>query len=122
MPFTMSRMGKNDRMKKEQKRAEYLVATLGEIAGRSRDSVDRRGKTGKHDDRDGEKRCFNCDKTGHFARDCKTPCKYCNQVGHNHRICRHKGKGRRDNRGGKGEKNNRRPQPDSGKEEKEDEA
>lgn len=66
---------------------EYLIANLGEIAGRSRDSVDRRGKTGRHADKDGVKRCFNCDRTGHLARNCKTPCKHCDRVGHNHRNC-----------------------------------
>uniref|UniRef100_A0A674A8X4 CCHC-type domain-containing protein n=1 Tax=Salmo trutta TaxID=8032 RepID=A0A674A8X4_SALTR len=66
---------------------EYLITNLGEIAGRSGDSVDRKGKTRRYADKDGVKRCFNCDRTGHLARNCNTPCKHCDGVGHNHRNC-----------------------------------
>jgi hypothetical protein len=57
---------KEKKSKKEQRGTEYLIATLGERAGKI---LYRRVKTEKRDDRDGEKWCFNCDKTGHFARD-----------------------------------------------------
>uniref|UniRef100_A0A674DXJ8 CCHC-type domain-containing protein n=1 Tax=Salmo trutta TaxID=8032 RepID=A0A674DXJ8_SALTR len=66
---------------------EYLITNLGEIAGRSGDSVDRKGKTRRYADKDGVERCFNCDRTGHLARNCNTPCKHCDGVGHNHRNC-----------------------------------
>ena len=102
--------GKSEETKNKLKGAEYLMATLGEIASKGSDrkgwKANRRGD--KDRDRDND-RCFNCNKSGHFARDCEAPCRHCKKVGHNHRDCRSK-KDRRDKR-------SRRPQPESEEEE-----